>query len=166
MKKLMKVLPYIIILCCVIFLACMVIKTKERADALTADLTRLAEENVTLQADLAAANAAVAEKDEALIAKETELAEANARLEQAETALTDVLAVVQTIRTELNAVAPVEEAPAEDVTEAPAEEEVVTIEPVEETEAPAEEAPVEEAPAEDVTEAPAEETTEEVPVEE
>ena len=50
----------------------------------------------------------------ALEAKETELAEANARLEQAETALTDVLAVVQTIRTELNAVAPVEEAPAEE----------------------------------------------------
>ena len=60
MKKLMKVLPYIIILCCVIFLACMVIRTKERADALTADLTRLAEENVALQGDLPAANAAVA----------------------------------------------------------------------------------------------------------
>ena len=114
-------------------------------------------------------------KGENLIAKETELAEANARLEQAETALTDVLAVVQTIRTELNAVAPVEEAPveeapaeeaAEEAAEAPAEEEVVTIEPVEETEAPAEEAPVEETSAEDATEAPAEETTEEVPVEE
>ena len=45
MKKFAKILPYLIILCCVIFLACMVIRTKERADALTNDLTRLAEEN-------------------------------------------------------------------------------------------------------------------------
>ena len=43
------------------------------------------------------------------------------------------------------------------MTEAPAEEEVVTIEPVEETEAPVEEVPAEETPAaEEATETPAE----------
>ena len=166
MKKFLKFLPYLIILCCVVFLACTVIKTKERADALIAQVNALTEENTALQGDLAAANAAVAEKDEALIAKEAELTEANDRVEQAEKALNDVLSVVQMIRTELNTVAPEaapaeEEAPAEEVAEeeapaeaaeVPAEEEVVTVAPVEEAPAEevAEEAPVEEAPVEEV----------------
>ena len=51
MKKFLKVLPYIIILCCVIFLACMVIKVKERADALTAQVDALAAQVGVLDAE-------------------------------------------------------------------------------------------------------------------
>ena len=40
MEKLMKGLPYIIILCCVIFLACIITKTKERTAALMTDAIR------------------------------------------------------------------------------------------------------------------------------
>ena len=67
MKKLAKALPYIIILCCVIFLACTVIRMKDAADALNAQITALETANATLteeaaalEADLAAANTAIA----------------------------------------------------------------------------------------------------------
>ena len=108
-----------------------------------------------MTSELDAAKAAAIDSDLAL-------AEANGRLEQAETALSDMLAVVQLIREELNGAAAEEEAVAEE--EAPAEE---VTEAVEAEEPVTEEVLAEEA-AEEVTEAVENEeaVTEEVPAEE
>ena len=67
-------------------------------------------------------------------------------LQQAESALTEVLAVVQVIRSELNTVPGAEE------TEAPADEAAPAVEAAEVTEAVAEETAAEEVPAEEITE--------------
>ena len=175
MKKFAKILPYLIILFCVAFIILTLLKVDERADALTAQITALETENATLTEQLAAVTSELDAAKAAAIDSDLALAEANGRLEQAETALSDMLAVVQLIREELNGAAAEEEAvaeeeaPAEEVTEAVEAEEVVAEEaPAEEvTEAVAEEVPAEEA-AEEVTEAVENEeaVTEEVPAEE
>ena len=115
-------------------------------------------ENATLTEQLAAVTSELDAAKAAAIDSDLALAEANGRLEQAETALSDMLAVVQLIREELNGAAAEEEAVAEE--EAPAEEVTEAVE--------AEEVVAEEVPAEEVTEAvEAEEpVTEEVPAEE
>ena len=180
MKKFAKILPYLIILFCVAFITLTLLKVDERADALTAQITALETENATLTEQLAAVTSELDAAKAAAIDSDLALAEANGRLEQAETALSDMLAVVQLIREELNGVVPeeevAEEAPVAEAEELPEEEaaevaaEEVT-EVVETEEAVAEEVPAEEA-AEEVTEtaeteeavteeAPAKETTEE-----
>ncbi len=168
MKKFVKLLPALIVICCLIFLAFTVVKLNERAEGLNvqiADLQTanavLTEEKAALQAELDAANAVIAEKDEALAAKEIELADANTRLEHAEATLNDALVVVQSILEGLDNEA-AEEA------EAPAEEELPVEEAAEESaevvEEPAAEV-TEEAPVEETAEAPAEEAAEEAPAE-
>jgi hypothetical protein len=162
MKKFAKILPYLIILFCVAFITLTLLKVDERADALTAQITALETENATLTEQLAAVTSELDAAKAAAIDSDLALAEANGRLEQAETALSDMLAVVQLIREELNGAAAEEEAVAEE--EAPAEE---VTEAVEAEEAVTEEVPAEEA-AEEVTEAVENEeaVTEEVPAEE
>ena len=158
MKKFAKILPYLIILFCVAFITLTLLKVDERADALTAQITALETEKATLPEQLDAVTSELDAAKAAAIDSDLALAEANGRLEQAETALSDMLAVVQLIREELNGAAAEEEAVAEE--EAPAEEVTEAVE--------AEEVVAEEAPAEEVTEAvEAEEpVTEEVPAEE
>lgn len=162
MKKFAKILPYLIILFCVAFITLTLLKVDERADALTAQITALETENATLTEQLAAVTSELDAAKAAAIDSDLALAEANGRLEQAETALSDMLAVVQLIREELNGAAAEEEAVAEE--EAPAEE---VTEAVEAEEPVTEEVPAEEA-AEEVTEAVENEeaVTEEVPAEE
>ena len=162
MKKFAKILPYLIILFCVAFITLTLLKVDERADALTAQITALETENATLTEQLAAVTSELDAAKAAAIDSDLALAEANGRLEQAETALSDMLAVVQLIREELNGAAAEEEAVAEE--EAPAEE---VTEAVEAEEPVTEEVPAEEA-AEEVTEAveTEEAVTEEVPAEE
>ena len=162
MKKFAKILPYLIILFCVAFIILTLLKVDERADALTAQITALETENATLTEQLAAVTSELDAAKAAAIDSDLALAEANGRLEQAETALSDMLAVVQLIREELNGAAAEEEAVAEE--EAPAEE---VTEAVEAEEPVTEEVLAEEA-AEEVTEAVENEeaVTEEVPAEE
>ena len=162
MKKFAKILPYLIILFCVAFITLTLLKVDERADALTAQITALETENATLTEQLAAVTSELDAAKAAAIDSDLALAEANGRLEQAETALSDMLAVVQLIREELNGAAAEEEAVAEE--EAPAEE---VTEAVEAEEPVTEEVLAEEA-AEEVTEAVENEeaVTEEVPAEE
>ena len=162
MKKFAKILPYLIILFCVAFITLTLLKVDERADALTAQITALETEKATLAEQLAAVTSELDAAKAAAIDSDLALAEANGRLEQAETALSDMLAVVQLIREELNGAAAEEEAVAEE--EAPAEE---VTEAVEAEEPVTEEVLAEEA-AEEVTEAVENEeaVTEEVPAEE
>ena len=162
MKKFAKILPYLIILFCVAFITLTLLKVDERADALTAQITALETENATLTEQLAAVTSELDAAKAAAIDSDLALAEANGRLEQAETALSDMLAVGQLIREELNGAAAEEEAVAEE--EAPAEE---VTEAVEAEEPVTEEVLAEEA-AEEVTEAVENEeaVTEEVPAEE
>ena len=162
MKKFAKILPYLIILFCVAFITLTLLKVDERADALTAQITALETENATLTEQLAAVTSELDAAKAAAIDSDLALAEANGRLEQAETALSDMLAVVQLIREELNGAAAEEEAVAEE--EAPAEE---VTEAVEAEEPVTEEVPAEES-AEEVTVAVENEeaVTEEVPAEE
>lgn len=176
MKKFLKLLPALIVICCLIFLAFTVVKVNERAEGLNAQIAdleaanaALTEEKAALQADLDAANAAIAEKDEALAAKEIELADANTRLEHAEATLNDALVVVQSILEGLdNDAAEEAEAPAEEPAEVTEETEAPAEAPVEEAEAPVEEnevAPVEEAAEVPAEEAPVEEAAEEASAE-
>ena len=145
MKKFLKLLPALITICCLIFLVMTLLKVDKRADVLTAQITALETEKATLTEQLAAVTSELDAAKAAAIDSDLALAEANGRLEQAETALSDMLAVVQLIREELNGVV--------------AEEEVAEEVPAEETAEVTEEAPAEEA-AEAAGEAPAEETTE------
>ena len=168
MKKFAKILPYLIIVFCVAFIFFTLVKVDERADALTAQVEAMIAENTALQTENAKLAAALNDADDLLAVKEAELAETTARLDAAEATLTEVLATVQAIRSELNA-QPAGEVPEDEVPAAPAEEMEAAI-PSEETapEASGEEAAAE-VPAEEVTEeaAPAEEveSAEEVPAE-
>ena len=162
MKKFAKILPYLIILFCVAFITLTLLKVDERADALTAQITALETEKATLTEQLDAVTSELDAAKAAAIDSDLALAEANGRLEQAETALSDMLAVVQLIREELNGAAAEEEAVAEE--EAPAEE----VTEAGEAEEPVTEEVLAEEAAEEVTEAVENEeaVTEEVPAEE
>ena len=48
MKKFLKLLPYLIIICCVVFIALTLLKVDERADALTAQVAALETENANV----------------------------------------------------------------------------------------------------------------------
>ena len=137
MKKFLKLLPALITICCLIFLVMTLLKVDKRADVLTAQITALETEKATLTEQLAAVTSELDAAKAAAIDSDLALAEANGRLEQAETALSDMLAVVQLIREELNGVVAEEEVAEEVPAEQPVEEDV-----------PAEEAPVQETPAE------------------
>ena len=140
MKKFAKLLPYLIIICCVVFIVLTLLKVDERAHNQFLRIKDLESENELLTEQLDAVTAELDAAKAAAIDSDLALAEANGRLEQAETALSDMLAVVQLIREELNGAAAEEEAvveeeaPAEEVTEAVENEEAVTEEvPAEET---------------------------------
>ena len=125
MKKFAKILPYLIIIACVVFITLTLLKVDERADALAAQVESLTAENTALQTANGELTAALTDADDLLAVKEAELAETTTRLEQAEATLTEVLATVQAIRTELNALPAEpaeEEVPAEEAAEVPAEE--------------------------------------------
>ena len=69
MKKFAKILPYLIILCCVAFIICTLLKVDERADALTAQLDALTAENASLTEANAALTEALDDADALLAVK-------------------------------------------------------------------------------------------------